>query len=384
MGPELELYCSYRQIEQWDEARVRSLRAAVVGTGSLGSELIEQLAAMGVGTIVAVDYDELQPHNILRTSLVSPKGVGRIKVAAVADGARARFGDSVRIIPLNGWVETTVGVGLAARLDMAFLCADNRAARLYGCRTFREAGKPHISGAIDGFMGLVDGVFDPPKTACYECTLNERERQLLLPVQSSCSAQPEEGVSVPTTPIAASITAGFMVMAVLQHISGNEAALGRRVFVNPELRTVDVATYSPRSGCGCRSRQARPGPLSLQSGRESTRPLDLIRDARPALGDARVILDYSLVTADTCASCGANRTLEAPRHQAVHGRCRQCGARTTPLSWTSIIDENHPFAELTFGQLGLPLLQPVAVQGRDIRVYELAGDAAAIGLEERI
>ena len=89
------------------------------------------------------------------------------------------------------------------------------------------------------------------------------------------------------------------------------------------------------------------------------------------------------MTADTCASCGANRTLEAPRHQAVHGRCTQCGARTTPLSWTSIIDENHPFAELTFGQLGLPLLQPVAVQGRDIRVYELAGDAAAIGLEER-
>src|SRR6266567_2964839 len=47
-------------------------RVAVIGCGGLGGYVIEELARLGVGTIIAIDPDVFEEHNLNRQILSSP------------------------------------------------------------------------------------------------------------------------------------------------------------------------------------------------------------------------------------------------------------------------------------------------------------------------
>jgi molybdopterin-synthase adenylyltransferase len=57
-------------------------RVAVIGCGGLGGYIIEELARLGVGKIVAVDPDVFEEHNLNRQLLATPNLLGCIKVEA--------------------------------------------------------------------------------------------------------------------------------------------------------------------------------------------------------------------------------------------------------------------------------------------------------------
>src|SRR5512133_248942 len=59
-------------------------RVAVIGCGGLGGYVIEELARLGVGTIIAIDPDVFEEHNLNRQLLSSPATLGRAKVEAAA------------------------------------------------------------------------------------------------------------------------------------------------------------------------------------------------------------------------------------------------------------------------------------------------------------
>ena len=69
-----------------DQLRLFRSRVAVIGCGGLGGYLIEQLARLGVGTLVLVDPDVFEEHNLNRQLLSSPAHLGIPKV----DVARER------------------------------------------------------------------------------------------------------------------------------------------------------------------------------------------------------------------------------------------------------------------------------------------------------
>ena len=55
-------------------------KVAVIGCGGLGGYIIEELARLGVGTIVVVDPDMFEEHNLNRQLLCTQELLGRKKV----------------------------------------------------------------------------------------------------------------------------------------------------------------------------------------------------------------------------------------------------------------------------------------------------------------
>jgi hypothetical protein len=77
-----------RSVDDYAGALGRA-KVLVIGVGSFGSWVIQGLAMMGVGRIVAMDDDVVENSNLCRQSLFGSSDVGRPKVDAAADAVRS-------------------------------------------------------------------------------------------------------------------------------------------------------------------------------------------------------------------------------------------------------------------------------------------------------
>lgn len=129
-------------------------RVAVIGCGGLGGYVIEELARLGVGTIVAIDPDVFEEHNLNRQLLSSPATLGRAKVDAAAARV-AEINPAVTLVPMqvayspeNGW-ELLRGSGVIVD------ALDSISTRLALSQTCTDLGIPMVHGAIGGWYGQV-------------------------------------------------------------------------------------------------------------------------------------------------------------------------------------------------------------------------------------
>ena len=60
-------------------------RVVIVGAGGLGGYVIEELARLGVGTLVVADYDTFEEHNLNRQLLATLANLGAPKVEAAVE-----------------------------------------------------------------------------------------------------------------------------------------------------------------------------------------------------------------------------------------------------------------------------------------------------------
>lgn len=70
------------------QARLRRLRVGVIGLGGIGSVVAMQLAHLGVGGLVLIDGDVVEPSNLSRIVGALPSDVGAAKVDVAARYAR--------------------------------------------------------------------------------------------------------------------------------------------------------------------------------------------------------------------------------------------------------------------------------------------------------
>ncbi len=80
---ELERYSRHLIIPEFNikgQTKLKNAKVLVVGTGGLGSPLLQYLTAAGVGTIGIVDFDTVDESNLQRQVLFTVKDVGRPKV----------------------------------------------------------------------------------------------------------------------------------------------------------------------------------------------------------------------------------------------------------------------------------------------------------------
>jgi hypothetical protein len=164
-------------ISWWEQERLASAKVLVVGAGALGNELIKNLALLGVGTIIVIDLDAVENSNLSRCVLFRETDEGRPKAHVVAAAAGA-LNPEVDVIPVVGDVRTAFGLRVFAEVDLVLGGLDNREARLYVNECCWKTSTPWIDGAIEGLLGTMR-VFVPPDSACYECTMSERDHELI-------------------------------------------------------------------------------------------------------------------------------------------------------------------------------------------------------------
>ncbi|MGO8695453.1 MAG: ThiF family adenylyltransferase [Rectinemataceae bacterium] len=120
-------------------------RVAVVGLGGVGSFAAEALARSGVGRLLLVDYDRVEPSNLNRQILALRSTLGRLKVEVMRD----------RILDINPMCEVAAmaerfdaaGAGriLAPPLEYVVDAIDMVSSKIELVLRCREAGIPMIS-----------------------------------------------------------------------------------------------------------------------------------------------------------------------------------------------------------------------------------------------
>lgn len=136
------------------QLRLCRSRVAVVGCGGLGGYLLEELARLGVGTLVAVDPDIFEEHNLNRQLLATPATLGHSKVTAAVARVKA-INPAVTVIPHPCAFGPENGRELLGGAQVVLDALDSIPARLELDTACAELGLPLVHGAIGGWYGQV-------------------------------------------------------------------------------------------------------------------------------------------------------------------------------------------------------------------------------------
>ncbi len=129
-------------------------KVAVIGCGGLGGYILEELARLGVGHMVAVDPDSFEEHNLNRQLLSSPDFLGQQKVAAAA--ARVTLvNPALTLTPAAAAFGPDNGDTLLAGADVVVDALDSITVRRQLGETCARLGIPLVHGAIAGWYGQI-------------------------------------------------------------------------------------------------------------------------------------------------------------------------------------------------------------------------------------
>lgn len=113
------------------QVRLRRMRVAVIGAGGGGSMVIEQLAHLGVGEIITVDYDVVKTHNLSRIVGANADDVASLrKKVEVAKDLVRRIDTAIRFEAIDGDLADDDVARRVSATDFIFLCTDTITSRL--------------------------------------------------------------------------------------------------------------------------------------------------------------------------------------------------------------------------------------------------------------
>ncbi len=359
---DLDRYGSLRLISWWRQDRLRSASILVVGAGALGNEVMKNLALLGLGTIYLIDFDVIEPSNLSRSVLFREADAGRSKAEVAAQRTR-ELNPEITVIPIHGDVIVDIGLGLFKDVDLVIGCLDNREARLWVNRQCWKASTPWIDAGIQEIQGVVK-VFVPPDSACYECTMTERDYQLLNRRYSCPLLSRDEILSgkVPTAPTIASMMAALEVQEALKLLHGMPVAAGSALVFNGVANQF-YSTKLPRRD-DCLSHETFPAAVELPVGRAQTVG-ELFEAVRPHLaGSLHLVLDRELVVSFECPRCDWRAEVMRPRVKvkSSEAECPHCKESARPV-FESGIGQDSPLAACPLSRVGIPPYDMVRVDG---------------------
>lgn len=378
---ENDRYNRLKQIEWWDQKKLFDAKVMVVGCGALGNEVIKNLALLGVGSIVLVDFDVVETSNLTRSVLFRAKDRGQNK-AEIAARMLKDINSDVRVCSLSKNINWEIGLGLYRRIDIILGCLDNREARLTVNRACWRTQKPWIDGGLQELMGSVK-VFRPPYGACYECTFSQVDYELINE-NYSCAMQKndvQEAV-VPTTPTSASIIGAMQVQEMLKIIheyKPSNVKSGYGYFYNGSTNLIDAISF--KKSKSCQSHDYFENIIELPVGVWTHSISDLFEIIKTLLGENIILdLEMEIVISLDCSYCGHSQPVLKPLLSVPHSlmRCTSCGELNIPILTHQITGEES-FLNLKLGEIGIPPLHIMVVRQKDtINFVELSADVNTV------
>jgi adenylyltransferase/sulfurtransferase len=374
IAPE-DRFARFELIGWWDQARLKSAKALVIGAGALGNEIIKNLALLGVGYVLVADLDRIEASNLSRSVLFRESDCGRGKAEVAAERAREIY-QQMRVAPVHGNIVYDLGLGVYRWADVILGGLDNREARVAINRAAAKVGKPWIDGAIERLDGVVR-VFDPAIGPCYECTMSDIDWKM-LEARRSCAllsrSEMEQG-KTPTTPTTSSVIAGIQVQEAVKMLHGLDALSGQGFVFDGTNHQSYVVTYTRLEDCP--SHDAVESIESLPWCVTETTAHDLLQRIQNDLGPSAVIeFNHDLLASLTCSQCDRTspHLSSLGKVTETEGQCPQCGASRSPNIYHTL-GADSPLLDRTLAELGVPLWDVVMGRaGNNSRGYEFTGD----------
>ncbi|SJZ34015.1 HesA/MoeB/ThiF family protein [Selenihalanaerobacter shriftii] len=163
------------EIGQEGQQKLKESSVLIVGAGGLGSPVAYYLAAVGIGCIGIIDFDEIELSNLQRQILHSTSNIGSFKVDSAEKSLKA-LNPNLDIITYQASLKTDNVEDLVMRYDIVINCVDNFASRYLINDACVSNNIPLIEAGVLGFEGQVM-VIIPGKGPCYRCIFPESSKQ---------------------------------------------------------------------------------------------------------------------------------------------------------------------------------------------------------------
>lgn len=375
-------YSSLELIPWWDTHTLRKAKALVIGAGALGNEVLKNLALLGLGHILIVDFDIIESSNLSRAVLFRESDVGRAK-AEVAALRVKELNPDVCVQYAEGNIRIRLGAGVFRRMDLIFGCVDNLEARVAINAQCYAVEKVWFDAAIEVLTGEVRTFIPDGKSACFECGLEEDD-YLVMNLRYSCAQLLRESLTrgkQPTTPIISSIISAMQVQEAIRYLHGFEIQPGI-LHYNGHTGFLHKTARSLRSDCLAHNRFTPLVECPRLNQRSSLH--QVLETARESLGPEAILeFDRELLVNFSCSGCGHVKPVFRPTKQVseTDAVCPSCGRRMRPATCRKIAGD-ETFLEKTLEETGFPPLHLYRAYTRSDDVYlEASGDAQALFAE---
>ena len=151
-----------QMISTMQQLQLFQSRVAVVGCGGLGGYVLEELARLGVGKIVAIDPDIFEEHNLNRQLLSSIELLGTSKALAAVQRI-SEINPAVRVTPIAAAFDKENGSEMLGSVELVIDAVDNIPTRLDLAEICSQLNIPLIHGAIAGWFGQVATIYPGDK-----------------------------------------------------------------------------------------------------------------------------------------------------------------------------------------------------------------------------
>ncbi|WNJ18824.1 molybdopterin-synthase adenylyltransferase MoeB [Pontibacter sp. G13] len=154
---EIERYSRHLIIPEFNIEGQRKLKAArvlVVGSGGLGSPLLQYLAAAGIGKIGIVDYDRVDDSNLQRQVLFGVESVGKLKAEEAAKRITS-LNPHIEVQTYNAMLTSDNALDIIKDYDVVADGTDNFATRYLVNDACVLLGKVNVYASIFRFEGQV-------------------------------------------------------------------------------------------------------------------------------------------------------------------------------------------------------------------------------------
>ena len=226
------------------QRKLLAAHATVIGTGGIGSPVIQYIAAAGVGALRIVDDDEVSLDNLQRQVLFGAADLGRSKVEVAAE-AVARLNPDTVVEPISQRLDSGNVAELLAGSDLVIDGSDNFATRLIVSDHATRARIPLVSAAIGQFQAQI-GTFlgwNEGKP-CYRCFVGDAFDA------EDCDTCAELGVLGAMAGLAGS----FAALEAVRQLTGFGGDPSGKLHIfdglKPAMRTVRIIKDPQCRGCG--------------------------------------------------------------------------------------------------------------------------------------
>jgi bacteriocin biosynthesis cyclodehydratase domain-containing protein len=249
------------------QERLESSRIAVLGVGGLGGWSALNLACIGIGEMLLLDFDRVEMSNLNRQVLYSEAEIGRLKAEAAAERLKA-FNSAMKVEARVQKLDSEEAVAeTIAGYDLVIDACDWPASDIehwINSACF-AAGIPFIAMSHFPPIARVGPLYVPGVTGCFVC--QEAGYRRTYPLFDVAMEQ-QRGKDSPAATLgpACGLIGGQIGLDVMHHLTGlaQPSTLGVGHIVDLRTMEVEREPVVPEPGCPVCGGAQRASDKSLQ------------------------------------------------------------------------------------------------------------------------
>jgi molybdopterin/thiamine biosynthesis adenylyltransferase len=210
-------------------------RILLVGAGGVGAPCAIALAEAGLGSLIIVDDDAVEPENLHRQLLFDPSDIGKSKPDA-AERSLAKRWPALRVETVRGRALPATALSLVEGVHAVVDATDNFSSRFLLADACHLAGVAVVHAAAVRWMGTV-ACIAAGGTPCYRCLFED-----LPPSAPDCATA---GIIGPVC----GVVGGIAAEMALDVATGRGKLLGKIATFDGRLDELRLVGIPRRTAC---------------------------------------------------------------------------------------------------------------------------------------